>query len=77
MANKDAVRFSINWGACIRCGACVAVCPHPQTFTSAFDTIAVDTPCTVACMRCEPVCPVTAISSAKVPSAAAQPASAT
>lgn len=61
--NARAVEFSVNWDACIRCGACVAVCPHDAGFTTAFDTIAVDTACDIACMFCEQVCPVTAITS--------------
>lgn len=57
----EPVIFLINWNSCIRCGACVAVCPHPPGFITPFDTIAVDEPCDIACMRCEAICPVTAI----------------
>lgn len=60
---KPPVIFDIDWHGCIRCGACVAVCPHPETFTTPFDTIAVSVPCVVACMLCERVCPLTVISS--------------
>ncbi|GAB2700146.1 4Fe-4S binding protein [Kitasatospora kifunensis] len=55
--------FQVNWNACIQCGACVAVCPKEAGFTTPFDTIATDTPCDIACMACEKVCPVTAIDS--------------
>lgn len=58
---KRALRFVVDWQSCIRCGACIAVCPHPEEFTTAFDTIAVDTPCVIACLRCEQICPVAAI----------------
>ncbi|GAA1993851.1 4Fe-4S binding protein [Kitasatospora viridis] len=57
------VVFQVNWNACIQCGACVAVCPKEAGFTTPFDTIATDTPCDIACMACEKVCPVTAIDS--------------
>lgn len=60
------VLFSIGWNACINCGACVAVCPQPEPFISAFDTIAVDRPCDIACMVCEDICPVTTITHVKV-----------
>ncbi len=63
MPKPTPVLFDVNWNACIRCGACVAVCPHPPGFVSPFDTIAVHTPCTIACMVCERICPVTAITS--------------
>jgi len=59
--HKAAVLFAVNWNACIKCGACVAVCPQPQGFTSPFDTIAINQPCDIACMHCESVCPVSAI----------------
>ncbi len=62
MAKRDAVVFDVDWNACIRCGACIAVCPQPPGFVTPFDTIAVDEPCDIACMRCEAICPVTAIS---------------
>lgn len=62
MAKPKTVIFNINWNACIKCGACVAVCPQPAGFISPFDTIAVDAPCHIACMACEQVCPVTTIS---------------
>lgn len=62
MAKRPPVVFNINWNACIKCGACVAVCPQPAGFTTAFDTIAVDKACDIACMLCDKVCPVTAIS---------------
>jgi len=55
------VIFSISWNACIKCGVCVAVCPQDILFTSDFDTIAVNTPCDIACMVCEQICPVAAI----------------
>lgn len=54
--------FVIDWSACIKCGACVAVCPLEAGFTSAFDTISIEKPCGVTCMACERVCPVSAIS---------------
>lgn len=60
--NKKIVVFEIGWNACIRCGACVAVCPQEAGFISAFDTIAVNTPCDIACMKCEDICPVSTIS---------------
>lgn len=53
--------FYVDWNACIRCGACVAVCSQEAGFTTPFDTIAVDIPCDIACMACEKVCPVSAI----------------
>jgi len=55
------VIFSISWNACIKCGVCVAICPQDAGFISDFDTIAVQTPCDIACMICEEICPVTAI----------------
>jgi len=55
------VIFDINWNACIKCGACVAVCPQEAGFISPFDTIAVDRPCDIACLVCESACPVSAI----------------
>ena len=55
------VVFHIGWNACIHCGACVAVCPQEAGFVSPFDTIAVDTPCDIACMVCEDICPVNTI----------------
>ena len=55
------VVFDIDWGACIRCGACVGVCPLPAGFVTPFDTIAVHEVCTVACMACEDICPTRAI----------------
>jgi formate hydrogenlyase subunit 6/NADH:ubiquinone oxidoreductase subunit I len=58
--NKPVI-FSISWNACIKCGVCVAVCPQDILFTSDFDTIAVNTPCNIACMVCEVICPVEAI----------------
>ncbi len=58
---NDSVIFQIGWNACINCGACVAVCPHEAGFISSFDTIAVNTPCTIACMKCEDICPVSTI----------------
>ncbi|MGC4103945.1 4Fe-4S binding protein [Ferruginibacter sp.] len=61
MSNKETVVFDIAWNACIKCGACVAVCPQEAGFTSSFDTIAVNTPCSIACMFCQTVCPVNAI----------------
>jgi NAD-dependent dihydropyrimidine dehydrogenase PreA subunit len=66
MANtKDPVIFQIGWNACINCGACVAVCPHDAGFISSFDTIAVNTPCAIACMVCEDICPVSTITHVK------------
>ena len=62
MKTKEAVVFEIGWNACIHCGACVAVCPQEAGFTTAFDTIAVNRPCDIACMFCEAVCPVNTIS---------------
>jgi len=67
MATKTPVLFSIGWNACINCGACVAICPQEAGFISAFDTIAVDRPCDIACMLCEDICPVTTITHVKVP----------
>ncbi len=61
-----AVSFSVLWHACIQCGACVAVCLQREPFISPFDTIAVETPCAIACMRCEQVCPTSAIISRAV-----------
>lgn len=61
MPKRTPVVFYVDWNACIRCGACVAVCPQEAGFTTPFDTIVVDTPCNIACMACERVCPVTAI----------------
>jgi formate hydrogenlyase subunit 6/NADH:ubiquinone oxidoreductase subunit I len=58
---KEPVVFQIGWNACIHCGACVAVCPQEAGFISPFDTIAVQTPCDIACMVCEDICPVTTI----------------
>jgi formate hydrogenlyase subunit 6/NADH:ubiquinone oxidoreductase subunit I len=58
---KEPVVFQIGWNACINCGACVAVCPHDAGFISPFDTIAVQTPCDIACMVCEDICPVSTI----------------
>ena len=63
MAPIAPVVFDINWNACIYCSACISVCPHEPGFTTPFDTIATGTPCSIACMRCEKVCPVTAITS--------------
>lgn len=65
MRKKEPVVFEIGWNACINCGACVAVCPQPTGFISPFDTIAVNTPCDIACMLCEEVCPVTTITHEK------------
>ena len=61
MPKRTPVIFYVDWNACIRCGACVATCPQELGFTTPFDTIAVDTPCDIACMACEQVCPVSAI----------------
>ena len=61
MKIKHAVIFEIGWNACIKCGACVAVCPQEPGFITPFDTIAVKTPCDIACMFCETVCPVSTI----------------
>ena len=61
MQNRQAVVFDIGWNACIKCGACVAVCSQEAGFISPFDTIAVHTPCEIACMFCEVVCPVSTI----------------
>lgn len=71
MKNKQPVVFEIGWNACIKCGACVAVCPQEAGFTSSFDTIAVQKPCDIACMFCEAICPVSTISHTYV--AAASP----
>jgi formate hydrogenlyase subunit 6/NADH:ubiquinone oxidoreductase subunit I len=46
----------------LRCGACVAVCLQRKSFLSAFDTIAVQKPCEIACMLCTRACPTSAIS---------------
>lgn len=69
---KIPVIFDIDWSGCIRCGACVAVCLHPETFMTPFDTIAVNVPCVVACMLCQHVCPLSVITSR--PAAAPVPA---
>jgi len=61
MRPRPVVAFQVNWYACIQCGACVAVCLQRQPFISAFDTIALDRPCHIACMQCEKVCPTSAI----------------
>ena len=61
MEGKEAVVFEIGWNACIKCGACIAVCPQEAGFISAFDTIAVNESCDIACMHCETVCPVSTI----------------
>lgn len=61
MKKKTPVVFQIGWNACINCGACVSVCPKDAGFISAFDTIAVNTPCDIACMICEDICPVSTI----------------
>jgi len=66
MPKKEPVVFQIGWNACIHCGACVAVCPHKPGFITAFDTIAVDTPCDIACMACEAICPVSTITHQQV-----------
>jgi ferredoxin len=55
------VIFSVSWPACIQCGACVAVCLQREPFVSAFDTIALETPCKIACMYCVEACPTSAI----------------
>jgi len=65
MKRKEPVVFQIGWNACINCGACVAVCPHDAGFISAFDTIAVNIPCHIACMVCEDICPVSTITHEK------------
>lgn len=59
---KNPVIFDIGWNACINCGACIAVCPQPAGFISDFETIAVNTVCEIACMKCEDICPVSTIS---------------
>jgi ferredoxin len=61
MKRDRAVSFDIVWQACIGCSACVAVCPQPEPFVSPHDTIALNTPCQIACMRCVEVCPTSAI----------------
>ncbi|MCK6620906.1 MAG: 4Fe-4S binding protein [Calditrichaceae bacterium] len=66
MPKRTPVVFDIDWNACIKCAACIAVCPQDAGFVSAFDTIAVDEPCNIACMACEEICPVTAISHEEV-----------
>lgn len=63
---KKVVIFDIGWNACINCGACIAVCPQPAGFVSDFDTIAVQTPCEISCMKCEDICPVSTISHREV-----------
>lgn len=67
MRNKTPVIFLIDWRACIKCGACIAVCPQEAGFTTPFDTIAEKTPCDIVCMACEEICPVTAIEHKSVP----------
>ncbi|MEM1217907.1 MAG: 4Fe-4S binding protein [Bacteroidota bacterium] len=69
MGKREPVLFQIGWNACIQCGACIAICPQKESFVSAFDTIAVDRPCDIACMKCEDICPVTTITHIPVPSA--------
>ena len=64
--SSQAVSFTVHWPACIQCGACVAVCLQREPFISAFDTIAVETPCHIACMRCALVCPTSAITHQRV-----------
>ena len=66
MRKREVVEFHIGWNACINCGACVAVCPQEPGFISAFDTIAVNTPCDIACMACEKICPVSTSTHKKV-----------
>ncbi len=61
MLEPRPVVFIVDWNACIKCGACVAVCPQKAGFISPFDTIAVDRPCDIVCVNCEQICPVTAI----------------
>jgi formate hydrogenlyase subunit 6/NADH:ubiquinone oxidoreductase subunit I len=63
---REPVHFSINWNACIQCGVCVAICPQEESFISDFDTIAIDRACTIACMICEDICPVSAIDHQKI-----------
>ncbi|MFZ1678884.1 MAG: 4Fe-4S binding protein, partial [Saprospiraceae bacterium] len=63
MGKGDAVLFSISWNACIQCGVCIAICPQELPFISDFETIAVHVPCAIACMICETICPVSAITS--------------
>ena len=72
MSKRPSVFFRVDWNACICCGVCLAVCPQEAGFTTPFDTIAVDTPCDIACMACEIVCPVSGIThrSEAVPKAA-------
>ena len=62
MKKRQALVFAVDWKVCLQCGACVAVCPQDAGFISAFDTIAVETACGIACLDCERICPVTAIS---------------
>ncbi|NIR52641.1 MAG: ferredoxin [candidate division Zixibacteria bacterium] len=61
MPKPTPVIFDIDWNSCIKCGACIAVCPKEAGFTSPFDTIPVDRPCDIACIACEEICPVSAI----------------
>jgi formate hydrogenlyase subunit 6/NADH:ubiquinone oxidoreductase subunit I len=61
MPKAQPVCFEINWNACLRCGACVGVCPQPPGFVTPFDTIAIDKPCDIVCMACDKICPVSAI----------------
>ena len=61
MKRNRSVSFNVIWQACIGCSAWVAVCPQPEPFVSAHDTIALNTPCHIACMRCVEVCPTSAI----------------
>jgi formate hydrogenlyase subunit 6/NADH:ubiquinone oxidoreductase subunit I len=61
MKRNRSVSFNVIWQACIGCSACVAVCPQPEPFVSSHDTVALDTPCDIACMRCVEVCPTSAI----------------
>ena len=70
MPRPTPVVFAVDWNACIQCGACVGVCPQGPGFVSPFDTIAVGEPCGIACMLCDDVCPVTAISHREAPGAA-------
>ena len=73
MKRDRAVSFNIVWQACIGCSACVAVCPQPEPFVSPQDTIALNTPCTIACMRCVEVCPTSAITFERLAEAAKNP----
>lgn len=52
--------WKINKGKCMRCGACVAVCPHAALELTE-NGIIFDSEKCASCGICEKVCPVKAI----------------